>query len=244
MGRLIFSKVINLLLQYRKQSKSFLYRRKTMAKVDWSSSNSGSGTDGQKTKIPYLKMVIGSVHKIRPVGDAIECFKYFNRRPDGQWRSVVCSDSENCPIGKKYGLKPQRRWMINVVDRSTTPPTIKVFEFPATVFNEFKKVYNITKKDIGGLEGGDFEIKVASSGKGKKFEVNWVGATPYKPEIMEKIKEKLYNLEEICKPVSPEDMEKILFGNGTVSTAQVAQVAQANNAVSVDTSSSNDEIPF
>jgi hypothetical protein len=164
-----------------------------------------------KKEIKFLKLSAGT-YKVRPIGDTVEFDKYVVQGPDGSWRSAVCENVEACPVHNKYKIDPSVRYACNVIDRMDN--TLKVMEFPLTVWKEFRKYFNIAKREPSGPEGADFEIKVTGAGKGKRYDVNCIGQTTISPDKMKIILERLADLNEVFKPVPADKIEEVLFGVG------------------------------
>lgn len=86
--------------------------------------------------------------------------KYKPQGAPGYGYNVYCSKEHgSCPLCD-LGNKPQRRWLIGVIDRSTA--SYKILEISKTVFQSIQDLYN--DEDWGDPVGFDINIKVNREG--------------------------------------------------------------------------------
>jgi len=214
---------------------------------DKSGNISGGGGKGI-----FLKLQAGRTYRVRPVGKPIEIWKYFSNK-DGQNRSAITADPESCPVRQKYNLEPKRKYAINVIDREDS--RLKVMEGPISVFTGFKDWYVASKKNPGGKDGGDFNIKIVLPPNGDKkktkYIVTFIEPCPFTAEEKTMIDEQgLHKLEVIFKPDDAETIEKKLFGKiepksetvgeGFVVKSQPAQQPEATQTTKAKVSESLD----
>lgn len=190
-----------------------------MGKVDFESAWNDVGNEkkggGNGGRAEFMRLGAGK-YTVRLLGTPVRFFKFMHQGSDGRWRSAVVMDPDDNVIVKKHNLKPTERYAINVIDRADGK--IKILEAGISVFSEFKKVYEIVKRNIGGAEGSDFTIIVEGAGRGKKYTTKFANNTPITDEEAKYVKEHgLYSLEDIFKPTPNDELEAKLFGDATSS---------------------------
>jgi hypothetical protein len=181
--------------------------------IDWNFQNKASqGSTVEKQQQPrkelrFLKLVRGTTYKIRPLGRPV-VFNKFIVQHNGRWNSAICQDPANCVITHKYNISPQERYAVNIIDRADG--LIKILEFSPTIYNKLREVYQITKLEPGGKDGGDFEIfaKPVTLKDGKqttRFEIKFLEKTPFTDDEKKMLTvDGLFELKRIYK-VTPED---------------------------------------
>ena len=204
--------------------------------------------NSNKKELNFLKMLAGSVYKIRPLGYAVEFDKYMVQREDGTWRSAVCENRDTCPVKAKYGIDPSTRYAMNVIDRMDN--RVKILEFPFSIYKEIRKYRGLTGEDPGGPNCADFEVKVTGNGKGRKYDVECNGKSPISAETMEIIMTtRIFKLEDVYKPVDSDKIEDMLFGNVGGSAPKPKNVTPIQtpspvNTVNEDVLVDEADIPF
>ena len=188
--------------------------------VDWEDitpAKRNAGGKGGSGSGKFLRLEPNQMYKVRPVHRPIRFYKFYNKDANGRLRTAICDNPDTCSVTDKHpDLRPSRRYAIVVIDRNDGN-NIKILEGPQTIFEEFKKYYDITKKAPGGAEGGDFTINVICP-NGKKdrdttYNIEFVEPTPFSKEQIETLVEKKddFNLPEIFKSHSDEEIETRLF---------------------------------
>ena len=205
-----------------------------------------------KEKVNYLKLQAGNSYVVRPVGKCFQVWKYFVQGKDGKIRSVIVEKPDECGLKARHPeLEAKEKYVFNVFDRNDNN-TLKVMEFAPSIYTGFKKWYDKTKKMPGGEKGGDFSIDAELPSDGDKrrtkYTCQFLEPVPFSDKEKEIANGGLYNLPEIYKAQTEEEMEKILFGGSVPSGNRPAQtqsrpapapakVAQATQAVSEESSS-------
>lgn len=211
--------------------------------------SSGGGRKGGGSG-KFLRLEANSMYRVRPVHQPIRFYKYYNEL-NGRLRTAICDNPDTCTVKDKHpDLRPSRRYAILVLDRNDDNK-LKILEGPQTIFEEFKKYYDITKKKPGGPEGGDFTINVVCP-NGKKdrdttYTVDFINETPFTSEEKSMLVEKKddFNLPEIFKSHSAEEIETRLFDENWPpkrddSQAQAQSQVQAQAAPKGDAQSTGD----
>lgn len=180
-------------------------------------------------KIEYLWLKSGGTYKIRPIHLPVRFYKYFHKDENNKLRTAICAEPDTCPVGAAHPelQKPTARYAIWVIDRNDGKA--KVMEGPKTVFAPFRKSYEATGHNPGGLkDGGDWQIEVNGTGKNTKYTSTFCGdniVTQDEKELLKEAmdgdKDKLKNLYKIN---TTEEIEKRLFG----SWEQEGSSAQSN----------------
>jgi hypothetical protein len=160
--------------------------------VDWSQIGSPNHQD---EKLRYVRLI----HK------PISFFKYHING-----KSAIVADPSNNPVAVKHGIKPLRRYAINIIDRATK--TVKILEGAELLFLHFRWFYEMTGIDPGGLDACDFEINV-NKGNGKvTYEVKYDISvrTPFTEEEKLLLREGFFDLPNVFRPMPQDEVERRL----------------------------------
>lgn len=164
----------------------------------------------------FLKLEANCSYQVRPVHKQYAFFKLNYTHPKG-FRSANVDDPEASTAVANPDVRVARRFAIIVIDRSDG--NLKILEGPVSIFEGFKKFFDITKVEPGGKDGGDFKIEVVSpSGKKDRntsYKVDFVGRTPFTAEERDLIVEKKdeFNLPEIFKAHTEDEIQERLFSD-------------------------------
>ncbi len=185
------------------------------SEVDW---NSLGGTDQQQRgRINYIRFESGKMYSIRPVGKAVEFYKFFVQSDVG--RRSLCVDIEQVEkaaemLSEKQGkeIKPQHRYAMNVIDREDS--TIKILEGGPMIFKFFANWAKGNNTHPGGMEGGNWQIQVQGDGLARKYVTGYLGPAPFSEDELNRIKKKgeLYSLSEIYKGIELDNLIERAFG--------------------------------
>lgn len=214
--------------------------------VDWSDISENSGKQGA-SGVNRLTLEAGKSYRVRPIHKLVPVWRYWNKH-NGQNRTAICDDPENCNVAKKYNLEPSERYALHVIDREDGK--IKVLEAPVSVIQGFKAWATATGKNpSGSTEGGDFSIQVNNKqGMQRRYKVVFLEQKPLTDEEKAQAKQEMVNLKELYKPHSEEDIERILFSDDPFGKKDEEEDDFASGsgspAQSSDDSFDNDDIPF
>jgi len=190
--------------------------------VDWKQVDLPRGS-GDGSQVIFKKLESGKSHRIRPVHKPMEIYKYYVSG-EKRTRSAIVKDPDKCLVRENHpDLKPSLRYAINVIDREDEQ--LKVMEGPPTVFRAFRKWFEATGKAPGGEKGGDWVIDVEGKGLQTRYTCQFVESTEFTEEEIKKIDKGkgLWELPKIYAPHSPEDIERLLYGEDDESSAGRSQ---------------------
>jgi hypothetical protein len=201
----------------------------------------GESNQRSNGKVNNMKLENG-VQVVRFVGEPIEFHKYFVNG-----KSAVTADPKTCPVKAKYGIEPNTRYAINVIDRKDGQ--LKVLECSITVLKPVVSWGNIAGRDPGGENSVDFAIDAQGAGKNRRYNTIALKESPLTEAEKKLIKETGgtdtgYDLNKLYKAVPENEIENRLFGNAKPAvTAQAPAQAVAAN-VGQTTQVKNVDIPF
>lgn len=229
--------------------------------VDQGQKGKGSRKGGKDGGGKFMKLGANETYRVRPVHKPIRFFKFYNDHPKG-FRSATVENPDSHPVKDIHPeVRIGRRYAIVVIDRDDNK--MKILEGPVSIFEEFKKFYDITKEEPGGNAGGDFTIEVVCPNNKKDRDTSYVvsfdGKAPFSEEERALITENKeeFNLPEIYKPHSDEEIEQRLFSdewppkqddakresNSAPASTQAASAPAAEPAVA-STPAKTDDDPF
>jgi len=236
-------------------------------KVEWDSEIGGNTprkstretADGRKIK--YGKIVAGTPHIFRPVGNPVFFYEVIRQNEDGYWRSCTVENPDgNTPESRataavltKLNLSARPVFAINEIDRSDGQ--LKILKFVTTVFNRLKQYKGDTGKDPGGKDGADWSIlKTGSGQKGTKYKVDKAKDSPFTPEEIKMIKEEYYPVDKIFVVTPADKIESELYskfggkkddaGNTGAAQPVPATPAPSPAPAPVQQEASSEELPF
>jgi hypothetical protein len=197
----------------------------------------GDSSNRSGGKVNNLKLVDGFNH-LRFVGEPVEFHKYFVNG-----KSAVTADPNTCPIKIKYGIEPQTRYAINVIDRKDGQ--LKVLECSITVLKAASKWGAANKRDVGGDSSIDFAIEAVGTGKNRRYTSTTTRESVLTAEEKEMILKTGgtptgYDLSKLYKATPENEIEARLFGGATPSKNNV----QPTSNVGQTTQVKNVDIPF
>ena len=179
--------------------------------------NKGTGNQGQRENRPprpkaeYLKLSGSKEHNIRPLGLPVCFHKYFVKDSTGKPRSAITNDPSTCPVAMNHGLKPSKRYAINVIDRKDSK--VKVIEGPNSIFKAFRQYFEETTRNPGGANSGaDFKISVTGTGEETRYETKFVKRTPLTDDEKAMVHSNIYDLTALYAETPKDRIEKYLFG--------------------------------
>ena len=218
--------------------------------VDWNSvGGTKSGNGGEKRKINYIKFEADKMYKVRPVGKAVEFYKFFVKTAKGS-RSI-CVDAENLDkaaqkLSAHLGaeVKPQHRFAINVIDREDNQ--IRILENGKSIFSGFASWAKLNNEKPGGVKGADWMINATGDGLQRRYSVMPINQSPLTDAERKRLKEgnEMYDLDEIYKGVDIDTMiEKVLGGKVDAPGPEAGDDLDLPKA-KVAVSSSGDDINF
>jgi len=219
------------------QSWSQIEDNKPSAKKD-TIGNAGQQNKPVRRKVDFVKLSSAPSHHFRPLG-MFKSFDKFFVTENGKVRSAVSGDSSIVDLMKqKHNLDPQKRFAINVIDRSDGK--LKVLEGPASVFRGFKEYNEKTKRNPGGSkEGADFEIDVAKkmtqNGERTFYTSKEEKRTPLTDAEKEMVSKNIYDLDEVFKETPKDKVEAFLFGRPLQQQLSQPSIIDEGNAVDDNT---------
>ena len=185
--------------------------------------SSGGGGGGK-----FMRLETNTVHRVRPIHKPVMFYKFYHKE-NGQFRTAVIEDPEKSSMREKHPqLKPNRRFAILVFDRDDENK-MKIMEFGATVYEKFKSFKEISEEEPGGNNGADFEIKKCLPQGGAPRDTTYEvkvpkgGRTNFTDEEREAIRTEQearkegkgeFDLRVIFKPMTDDEVEEKLFGEG------------------------------
>jgi hypothetical protein len=182
-----------------------------MGLVDWTGFNKNEkSSNGAK----FLKLEAGKSYMIRPVHKPHVFYKYFIEKPSGGSSQALTDSPDDCIIKKKYGEQAKMRFAVNVIDRADGK--LKVMEGPISILKQFAEWANMTGKDPGSKDGGEFAIRVDCPGgvkKNTKYMLGFINYTPFTADEKTMIKDSMYDLAAIYKPTPQNEIEAKLYGS-------------------------------
>jgi hypothetical protein len=193
--------------------------------VDW---NSLGGTGDGDGKSAFLRFKSGNVYTVRPVGHAVEFYRFFI---EGNPPKTVNVDpdkkDEAAKILSKYAgseINPQHKFAINVIDRSDNQ--IKIMEGGWSIFKLFANWAKVHGQHPGGKSGADWTIDVEGEKLNRRYTTMPGQSKPFKAEEIDRIKNKkeMYVLSDIYKSCPMDGLIEKAFGdtvdNNTDTAAQ------------------------
>lgn len=197
--------------------------------IDWddvdTTQRSGKGKGGGNSG-KFMRLEANQTHTIRPVHKPVMFYKCYHKQ-GSQLRTAII-DNDNSSLKEKHPqIRPSRRFAMVVFDRDDDNK-MKILEFGATIYEKFKSYKEIAGEQPGGNNGGDFTITV-NCPNGKKdrdtnYEVKFAKRCPFSEEEKELITSEQkareedkgeYDLRKIFRPVTDEEAEEKLFGEGS-----------------------------
>ena len=164
--------------------------------------------DGDKKRLPYMKLVEGEKHRLRLVGKVWKFKRHY--RP-----IMAISPGIEQDVCWQAGNDPSDRYIIHVIDRDDDNQ-LKLLEGGSLLFGEFKSYSTLTGRNPSGAEAPDFiiqhEVPTKTNDKGKKYKdfrgtkyhsMN-TDAKPFTAEEIAYIDAHVLILEEVKKPHDPE----------------------------------------
>lgn len=165
-----------------------------------------------RPKTLYMDMSKPAKYTVRLVGPHVKCRKHFK-----PYRAVVQDNEKNVDPAWQAGFFPQKRYAVNVIDRSDGK--LKILEKGASVFKHFANYKAVFGKDPAGVKDGpDFLITVTvpkgPNGQLNKLKTDYtvthLKEAPLTKEEIEMIKaQKLWPLTDIYKSTPPEKMKEM-----------------------------------
>jgi hypothetical protein len=179
--------------------------------VDWGSweqSEPAGGNAGSKTQ--FIKFKSGDKKTLRPIGGTAHFFKIFcNGRTvtvDPEFKDAV-EEKVSQALGEP--IRANERWAINVVDRSDKK--VKILEGGKTIFQHFGMwSANHDKASPGGKQGWDWSIAATGEKLERRYMVQPVGPTPFKPDEIKLAQDSGYDLMKIYEGMSVDKCVEIL----------------------------------
>jgi hypothetical protein len=210
--------------------------------VEWNEEfNDGTGGGGGNNdgnRIPFMKLVSGGAPAVvRLIGKPVLFRRFVNKTASG-FRNAICS--EDSTIGDKYDIKKNVRFAVHLIDRADG--VLKLFEFGVTIYNVFKSYKDMTGNMPGGPDGADFSITKTGSGLQTKYKTQKVGSgSPFTTEEKQiiisagNIQGLESDLKNRFKALPDDQIENILFGDGSPVSAAVEQPQQAQTVTQSST---------
>ena len=216
--------------------------------VDWNSIGGKGSSDGKgKGFVKYVKFEPGSTIEIRPIGKAVEFYRFFIADTN---RSVIVSMDNGTKAtemlaehsGKEY--KAVHRFAMNVIDR-TDNNQIKVLEGGRSIYKNFGAWAKRTNSHPGGQSGGNWSIEASGKGLNREYTTTFLGPSPISEEERSRIKANgdLYSLEEVFSPCPLNNIIAKAFTPASAGPA-APDVPAAPQVAQADVSSTNDDDPI
>ena len=196
-----------------------------------------SGDNNSEDRIPYMKLVsVGPPAVVRLVGKPV-CFRRFVRKTASGFRNAVCNKDSS--ISSKYDINMGVRFAMHVIDRADN--VLKILEFGVKIYNVFKSYKDMTGNMPGGPDGADFSIEKTGAGLATKYKTQKVGSVSKFTDEEKKmivaagnIPALEANLKERYKALPDDEIERILFGDGSENT-EVATAPAPQEQAQVET---------
>jgi hypothetical protein len=208
--------------------------------IDWSSlgGQMGSGSSGGSDQKKFLRFESGKTHVFRPVGGAVEFYKFFVTTDKGK-RSINVNPGNEAKaaemLSKYFGkeIVPQHRFAINVIDRQDGQ--IKILEGGLSIFKFFAQWCKLNGQAPGGQSGGDWSVNVEGENLQRRYTTGFLRSAPLSAEEVKKIKDMkgLYSLSEVYKETP---LDQVI----SKATGEVQQES-SNNEVAADESILSDD---
>lgn len=213
---------------------------------------------GDRKRIPFLRMENGKDYKMRIVSKPYRYYYKWARKSDGKQVKLNSSLTEDCPLAAD-GEEPSVGWYAKVLYRDPDGKTIpSVLDFGKQIK---KGIQAYQKNPDFGQDIHKYDITISKGAKGA-MPLYTVQASPPKPltdeekamakainkkELDGKENPDYIDLEERCKPLPVETIRKILAGETGGSSAAPAASAPDESGVfedeSVNASESKTETP-
>lgn len=208
--------------------------------VDWGSlGNGGKGFDGEgglsKDRPQFFKLEKDKVHIFRPIGKAVEFYKFFLMTPAGK-RTIVVDKKDKDAAQKVIGdflgkdVKPTWRCAMFVINRANGE--VEILEGGYQIFEAFAVWAKASGASPGSQASGDWTIKATGDGAGganpRKYNTQFFRPAPLTQEELSKInklqEEGKLKFADIYKTVPVDQLVSKLTGEST----------SGNNAPAVD----------
>jgi hypothetical protein len=211
--------------------------------TDWESVEIKTGNPNAGRRDIYMKLLDGD-NIIRVVSKPFE-YLVHEYKPDPKApgygikiKSSLASCGKDVLMDRNPAYKPQRRWLIAVIDRRTQ--SLKILEFKSTVFKSIQTY--VRDPDYQNPEGYDLNIKVDKSAKGQGYYT--VFPKPRKPlspsDLELKQQVDLEDLKKRTLPPTYEEMEE-LVRKAESKFSQTTNFGQSQNNEASTSSSSGEE---
>lgn len=198
---------------------------------------SGSGSGDRKKPI-FMKFAAGKNYRVRPIGRIVEFYKIFKNG-----RSVVVDEKDAKEaariVSEKDGktVYAQRRWAVNVFDRSDD--VLKILEGSRPLFDSFSTWSSTTEIHIGAKNAGDWVINVKGEKKQRRYNASYLTDVEITEEEYHRAKKEenggkgeAWNLDEVFKEVPLDKVIPYIFGSDD---------SDSGSSNEIDTSSSSGE---
>jgi len=205
--------------------------------LDWGSLGGNEG--GKNGKSSFMKFEADKLKTFRPIGKAVQFYKFFIGNKGGNKSIVVDLENKDkaaamlsAHTGQEYS--PTRRFAIHVIDRDDNQ--IRILEQGQMVFNAFgdwSQAQGGTAPGHGS-SGWDWAVKATGDGKARRYRTTPVKPTPLTKEEIQLINhqkdEGKFNLKERFVGCSLEDLITKAFGEDAASASEPASTSDAAGA--------------
>jgi hypothetical protein len=219
------------------------------SEVDWGSIGGknapGGGGGGNGDRIPFMKFESGKIYTVRPVGHAIEFYKFFCKY---NGKNIVVNvhkkhkKEAEAVLSNFFGKEIKMSWRCAsfVLDRNDNN-SIKVLEGGYSIFEPFA-LWSQTNGNAspGSNAGGNWAIKVTGDGVAgnnpRKYGVSYVGPAPITPDEVSVLKSNAPKMKfkEIYRPVLPEQIVARITGSDKEPAVAATTAGAPANGSAVD----------
>ena len=203
--------------------------------VDWNSVGGKDGKGGSRGKTRFIRFEPGTTVEIRPVGKAVEFYKFFIQESQ---RSVVVELEDGTKAAEMLTqhsgkeVKPVHRFAMNVIDQEDQQ--VKILEGGRSIFKYFAAWAKRAKTHPGGSGGGTWTIEATGKGLNREYTTTFIGPAPISEEQRAQIKANgdLYVLDDVFKATPLDQVIDRAYGtqsNDEPAPASDPQTASADS---------------
>lgn len=207
--------------------------------VDWTSLASLKTTQKTGGSL-FLKLESGKEYKVRPVGEAVQFWKFFvpgiNRSVNVDVSPPALVHDIGALLQDHFGqeIKPSMRYAIKVIDREDGN-RVKILESSATIFKMMATWSKGSDMKVGSSKAGDWIITAEGTRPQIKYNASFLKNTPITDEeikMINTLKDKPeYNLSKIYETAT---LENVLEKLGQTGSKKSSSASNSGGGDSVD----------
>lgn len=205
--------------------------------VDWGSLGSEGKSFGEgtpKDRLNFFKMEKDKVHIFRPIGKAVEFYKYFVMSPAGK-RTVIVDKKDKDPsqkvISEFLGKETKPTWRCAMFVLNRANGEVEILEGGFQIFEAFAVWAKASGASPGSQASGDWTIRATGDGAGgsnpRKYQTQFMRPAPLTQEELAKInalqEQGKLKFSEIYRPVPVDQLVSKLTG-GTGGSSSLPDV--------------------